>query len=62
MLIDTLKRKIEDIVELALEDMSFEELLEQFDISAHEAFYCLFSNGLIDPELLEEMYGVRSTD
>lgn len=57
MLNNILKKMIEDAVELALEEMTLEEFLEQFDISPIEAVECLFSNGLIDQELMERIYG-----
>lgn len=46
---------IEEFVQLMLEDETFEELIERFDVTPFEAFMCIFNNGLIDPESLEEL-------
>lgn len=32
---------------------SFEEILEEHNITAEEAFHCLFIHGLIDEDLVE---------
>jgi len=58
MLNNTVKRMIEDSVNLALETITLEDFLEQFDITPIEAVECLFSSGLIDQELMEKLYGV----
>lgn len=49
----TKKTPNEEFVDLYLEDNTFEDLLEYFDISTYDAFDVLFENGLIDEELLE---------
>lgn len=49
-----MKNKIEKFVEAYLEDYTFEELLEEFDITPVDAFLVLFDNGLVDEEILEE--------
>jgi len=51
------KRMIEDVVEWQLEERSFEEMLSDFDLSPTEVFWELFKLGLIDPELMERLYG-----
>jgi hypothetical protein len=49
-----MKNKIEKFVEAYLEDYTFEELLEEFDITPVDAFLVLFDNGLVDEEIIEE--------
>ncbi|WP_291394969.1 hypothetical protein [Acinetobacter sp.] len=51
-----MKTKTEEFVELYLESGTFEELLEEFNITPLEAFEVLIANGLIDEELLERFY------
>ena len=46
------KATIVDIVALWLKERSFEELLEQFDLTPEEVFVELYENGLIDEEIL----------
>jgi len=41
------------IVEWWMEDYTFEELLEEFDVEPEEAFLAVVRAGLIDPEDLE---------
>jgi hypothetical protein len=43
--------KLRDYISIELQERSFEEILEDFDISAEEAFIILFNDGLIDEEL-----------
>lgn len=50
------KTKTEEFVELYLENGTFEELLEEFDLTPIEVFVVLLENGLIDEELLERFY------
>jgi len=50
------KKIIEDAVSRQLEDRSFEEILEDFDLTPQEVFWRLFQSGMIDQELLENMY------
>lgn len=45
--------------EVYLDTTPIETILEQFDVTPHEAFEVLISSGLIDEELLKEMLGVR---
>jgi hypothetical protein len=45
----------EDFLDLYLEDRPFEDLLEQFDVTPHEAFEVLIDRGLIDEEVLKEV-------
>lgn len=44
--------KIEDYITLALENNTFEEILERYDISVQEAFLILYNNGHISEETL----------
>ena len=41
------------IVEYWMEDYSFEELLEEFDVLPEEAFYVIVKAGLIDEDALQ---------
>lgn len=50
------KSKTEEFIETYLETGTFEELLEEFNITPLEAFEVLLENGLIDEELLEGFY------
>lgn len=47
------ERQLEKVVEGYLEDYSFEEFLENFNISPTEAFKCLFESGLVDEDVFE---------
>lgn len=47
------EKLLEDFVEGFLDDYSFEELLEEFDLHPVEVFTHLYFSGLIDTELLE---------
>ena len=49
-----LNRRLEDIVTNALEDQSFEDFLEYFDLTPQEVFIQLFAGGLIDEDILEQ--------
>lgn len=51
-------RTIELVLQEQLEDRTFEDFLEDFDLTPLEVFECLFNNGLIDEELLEDLYGI----
>lgn len=50
------KRRVEDVIARALEDMSFEEILEDFDLTPEEVFWTLFKLGHIDQDLFERNY------
>lgn len=50
---DEVKKRLEEIVNWYLEDYSFEELLEEFDLTPSEVFIHLFNSGLIDETRLE---------
>lgn len=43
--------KLRDYVSMELEDRNFEDILEDYDLSAEEVFIILFNNGLIDEEI-----------
>lgn len=49
------EREMEDIVENYLEDNSFEDLLEQFNITPTELFILAYESGLIDDDILERI-------
>lgn len=49
-----MKNKIETFLDLYLEDYSFDDILEMFDVTPLECFYTMFEEGLIDEELLDE--------
>lgn len=44
-------------VSMTLEDISFRDLLEEFDLTAEEVFIHLVETGMIDTEKLEEHLG-----
>lgn len=46
------KRTIEDYVSNELEDKTFDELLEEYDLSPGEVFWLLFTQGQIDEVIL----------
>jgi hypothetical protein len=50
------KKMVEDLISRRLEEYSLEEILEDFDIDATEAFWILFKLGHIDQELMENLY------
>ena len=50
-----MKTRIEEFIERYLEDYTFEEILEMFDVTPVEAFEVLFDEGLIDEELLDRL-------
>lgn len=51
----TLNKKLTDWLKVQLEDNSFEDLLEKWDIDVADVFLLLFEGGMIDPELIEEL-------
>ena len=48
------KSKLEEFIDLFLEDNSFDDLLEFLDISTYEALECLFADGLVDEDQIDE--------
>lgn len=46
---------LEKILENYLEDNSFEEFLEEFNLTTLEVLICLYENGLVDDSELERM-------
>lgn len=50
------QKKIEDFISIQLEDRTFEEILEDYDLSPAEVFWLLFQNGQIDEDILESQY------
>lgn len=51
------KKIVENLVTQQMEDRNFEDLLEDFDLTPEEVFWKLFTQGYIDPELMENLYG-----
>lgn len=49
----------EAFLENFLEDNTFENVMEYFDVTPFEAFDVLIKSGLIDEEVLWELMGVR---
>jgi predicted DNA-binding protein YlxM (UPF0122 family) len=50
-----LEKELEDFVESYLDDYSFEELLEEFNMSPSDVFKELYFSGFIDQDLLENL-------
>ncbi len=50
------KKQIEDFVSIQLKEKTFEDLLEDFDLTPEQVFWILYSNGQIDDEVLESQY------
>lgn len=50
------KKELQDYISLALEDNSFEEILEAFDLDPSEVFVMLYNNGMIDDLILESRF------
>lgn len=50
------KRMVEDIISRQLEERTFDDILEDFDLDPVEIFWMLFKNGHIDHELFERIY------
>jgi len=50
---ETLRDLIQKVVDGYLEDYSFEDFLENFNLTPAEVFLCAFNSGLVDEELLE---------
>lgn len=46
-----LETQIEEVLNYHLEDYTFEEFLEELDLSPYEVFLCAFKNGLVDEDL-----------
>lgn len=49
-----IKDQIANVVSLALQDESFEDFLERFDLTPEEVFLQLYEAGLIDPDRFED--------
>jgi len=52
------QRKIEKAIYDELNERSFEDILEDFDLDPSEVFYLLYTQGHIDEELLEKLYDI----
>lgn len=48
------EKQIEEVLNYHLEDYSFEEFLEELDLTPFDVFLAAFNNGLIDEELFFE--------
>jgi hypothetical protein len=46
-----------DFIDLMLEDESFEEFLERFNLTPSEVFLRLIDEGMIDTRILKELMG-----
>lgn len=55
MVYGSFERRLNDFLEMMLEDMTFEEFIENFDISASEVFQNMYDSGLIDDEDLKKV-------
>lgn len=51
------KREVENFLELMLEDESFEDFLERFNLTPTEVFSLLLEEGHVDIEDLKELMG-----
>lgn len=49
----TIQKQIETVLKMTLEDESFTDFLERFDLTPEEVFTHLYEAGLIDPDLFE---------
>lgn len=49
--------RLEDAIVAELRERSLEEILEDFDITPEAAVWALYSQGLIDDEILDKLYG-----
>jgi len=47
------KNELEDIIANLLENNTFEEVLEKFDLTPEEVFVMLYNQGMIDEEILK---------
>lgn len=50
---DTFRDKVEKVIDGYLEDYSFEDLLEELQVTPFETFMAAFDAGLIDEDLFE---------
>lgn len=50
--------EVKDFVNMMLEDESFDDFLERFNISPDEVFFILVESGHVDEELVKEMMGL----
>ena len=48
------RNKVARVVSMALEDESFSDFLERFDMTPEETFLVLYEEGHIDPDTFEE--------
>lgn len=52
------KKQIENLLTSALDDRTFESILEMFDLTPQEVFVFLYDNGLIDDDILESEFEI----
>lgn len=50
------KKTIQQAILIELEERTFEDILEDFDISPEDVFWDLYKAGQIDNELFEKLY------
>lgn len=50
---ETVRKLMEDVINGYLEDYSFEDFLEHFDLTPTDVFICAFNSGLVDEDLLK---------
>lgn len=48
------KNEISNLVSMTLEDETFSDFLERFDLTPEEVFTHLYESGLIDPDKFED--------
>ena len=53
-MLSELDKHIEDVLNYHLADYSFEEFLEELDLTPFDVFLAAFNNGLVDEELFFE--------
>lgn len=54
---NSMTSNMEDQIDRILENYSVDEIFEEFDIEPTDVLMILFREGLIDPDLLEELCG-----
>jgi len=53
-MIESVRKELEDFIRTEIDDgISFEEILERFDLTPEEVFIHLFLSGMIDEEVLD---------
>jgi len=52
-------KEIEDVIDYYLEDYSFEDFLEEFNLTPAEVFIAAFNAGLVDEDLLKDFLNAK---